>query len=80
MLEKHALPDQVIIKCLNTNYGIAVATLTFLPIGADANASIYEAQTFDQASCFINLNWDTTTMMILGRDCFCQGYDWQSHV
>ncbi len=56
MLEKHALPDQIIIKCLNTNYGIAVATLTFLPIGADTNASIYKAQTFDQISYFIKLN------------------------
>ena len=55
MLEKHALPDQILIKCLNTNYGIAVATLTFLPIGADTNASIYKAQTFDQTSYFIKL-------------------------
>lgn len=55
MLEKHALPDQTIIKCLNTDYGIAVATLTFLPIGADSNASIYKAQTFDHSSYFIKL-------------------------
>jgi len=55
MLEKHALPDQIIIKCLNTNYGIAVVTLTFLPIRADTNASIYKAQTFDQTSYFIKL-------------------------
>lgn len=55
MLEKHPLPDQIIIKCLNTNYGIAVVTLTFLPIGADTNASIYKAQTFDQTSYFIKL-------------------------
>ena len=55
MLEKHALSDQILIQCLNTNYGIAVATLTFLPIGADTNASIYQAQTFDQTSYFIKL-------------------------
>src|SRR5689334_8426206 len=55
MLEKHPLQDQIIIKCLNTNYGIAVAALTFLPIGADTNASIYKAQTFDQTSYFIKL-------------------------
>jgi spectinomycin phosphotransferase len=55
MLEKNALSDQTIIKCLNTNYGIAVTTLTFLPIGADTNASIYKAQTFDQTSYFIKL-------------------------
>lgn len=55
MLEKHALSDQAIIKCLNMNYGIAATTLTLLPIGADTNASIYKAQTFDQTSYFIKL-------------------------
>lgn len=55
MLEKHALSDQTIIKCLNTNYGISAPPLTFLPIGADTNASIYKAQTFDQTSYFIKL-------------------------
>jgi spectinomycin phosphotransferase len=55
MLEKHALPDPILIQCLNTHYGIAVSTLTFLPIGADGNASIYQAQTFDQTSYFIKL-------------------------
>lgn len=55
MLEKYNLPDQTIIQCLNTHYGIAVATLTFLPVGADTNASIYKAQTYDQTSYFIKL-------------------------
>ena len=45
MLEKHSLSDQLIISCLNTHYGIEVATLTFLPLGADMNASVYKAQT-----------------------------------
>jgi len=52
---KHVLSDLIIIKCLNTNYGIEAATLTFLPIGADVNASIYKVQTFDQTSYFIKL-------------------------
>lgn len=55
MLEKHALPDQMIVKCLNTNYGIDVTSLTFLPIGADANASIFKALARDQSSYFIKL-------------------------
>ena len=55
MLEKHALSDQTIIKHLDTDYSIPVATLTFLPIGADANASLYKAQTFDHTSYFIKL-------------------------
>ena len=55
MLEKHALSDPTIISCLNTNYDIEVATLTFLPLGADMNSSVYKAQTFDQTSYFIKL-------------------------
>jgi spectinomycin phosphotransferase len=55
MLEKHAISDLLIISCLNTNYGIEVATLTFLPLGADMNASVYKAQTLDQKSYFIKL-------------------------
>ncbi len=55
MLEKHPLSDPIIISCLNTHYGIEVAYLTFLPLGADINASIYKAQTLDQKSYFIKL-------------------------
>lgn len=52
---KQALSDQCITDCLNTNYGIKVAKLTFLPIGADMNASVYKAETHDQSSYFIKL-------------------------
>lgn len=55
MLEKQPLSDQLIINCLNIDYGIEVATLTFLPIGADMNASVYKAQTYDQKSYFLKL-------------------------
>lgn len=54
MLEKHTLSD-LIISCLNTDYGIKVATLTLLSAGADINASIYRTQTLDQTSYFIKL-------------------------
>ena len=55
MIEKQSLSDQLIINCLNIYYGIEVATLTFLPIGADTNASVYKAQTYDQRSYFVKL-------------------------
>lgn len=55
MLEKHVLSDLIIISCLNTHYGIEAATLTFLPIGADMNASVYKVQALDQTSYFIKL-------------------------
>jgi len=52
---KQPLSDQRIIDCLNANYGIKVARLAFLPIGADLNASIYKAETYEQSSYFIKL-------------------------
>lgn len=49
------LSDQRIIDCLYADYGIKVARLTFLPIGADMNASVYKAETPDHSSYFIKL-------------------------
>lgn len=55
MLLKLPLADQRIIDCLHTDYGIVVATLTFLPLGADANASVYKAMAQNQSSYFVKL-------------------------
>lgn len=55
MTEKQSLSPQYIIDCLNTNYGIAVNTLTFLPLGADMNASVYKAETQGGLSYFVKL-------------------------
>jgi spectinomycin phosphotransferase len=54
MLEKHYISDQSIINYLNIYYGLEVHTLTFLPLGADANALVYKADTQDK-SYFIKL-------------------------
>jgi len=43
------------IDCLNTKYGIAVTTLTLLPLGADMDASVYRAETRDGQSYFVKL-------------------------
>lgn len=51
---KQALSDQRIIDCLNTDYGIKVVRLSFLPIGADLNASVYKAEAHNK-SYFIKL-------------------------
>ena len=55
MIEKQPLSDQLIINCLKTDYGIEAVTLTFLPIGADMNASVYKAEMHDQRSYFVKL-------------------------
>lgn len=51
---KQAISDERVIDCLNTHYGIKVTKLTFLPIGADMNASVYKAEMRNQ-SYFIKL-------------------------
>ncbi len=55
MIEKQFLSDQRIISYLNTDYGINVVTLTFSPLGADMNASVYKAKTHDQSSYFVKI-------------------------
>src|SRR5579872_6066088 len=47
--------DQRIIDCLHTDYGIEVGTLTFLPLGADTNASVYKLEGRNQSSYFVKL-------------------------
>lgn len=55
MIEKQSLSGQRIIDCLSINYGINVTALTFLPLGADMDASVYKAQKHDQTSYFVKL-------------------------
>jgi spectinomycin phosphotransferase len=56
MLEKqNTISNQQIINCLITDYGIEVTTLTFLPLGADMNASVYKAQAADKTCHFVKL-------------------------
>jgi spectinomycin phosphotransferase len=68
MIEKSPLSEQRIIDCLKINYGIEVATLTFLPLGADMYASVYKAQTHDRSSYFVKLkrghHHDNSTIII----------------
>jgi len=55
MLEKQSLSSQSIIDCLNADYGIEVTTLSFLPLGADLNASVYKAKSAGNRLYFIKL-------------------------
>ncbi|QQR49811.1 aminoglycoside phosphotransferase family protein [bacterium] len=55
MLEKQSVSDQHIIDCLNNYYGMSVAILTCLPLGADADASVYKAQTHENLAYFVKL-------------------------
>lgn len=57
MSEKLVLPNQLIIDCMRTIYDIKVATLTFLPLGADVDACVFKAQA-DQSAYFVKLKRD----------------------
>lgn len=54
MIEKQIPTDQKIIHFLKTFYNIEVMKLTFLPLGADVNASVYKA-TANEKSYFVKL-------------------------
>ena len=55
MLEKPDLQDQLIISGLQEEYGLQVARVTFLPLGADVNTAVYRAVTDDGTAYFLKL-------------------------
>lgn len=55
MLEKPDFPNERIIACLKQAYGLPIAKLTFLPLGADLNTAVYRAVTGDGTHYFVKL-------------------------
>lgn len=55
MLTKPDLKDEKIIRCLRDAYGIDVATIAFLPLGADFNTAVYRITTSNQTDYFLKL-------------------------
>lgn len=55
MLTKPAISDDSIIACLGDNYGLRVAQVTFLPIGADLNSVVYRISAEDGRPYFLKL-------------------------
>ncbi|MEZ4737300.1 MAG: phosphotransferase [Caldilineaceae bacterium] len=55
MLEKPNLSNESIIACLQHGYGLAVRTITFLPLGADVNTAVYRAVAADGNAYFVKL-------------------------
>ena len=53
MLETPNLPDAKISDCLCASYGLADASLDFLPIGYDASAWAYRVTTSDGERYFL---------------------------
>lgn len=55
MLTKPAIQDKRIKAVLKAEYGLQVAELTFLPLGADANTAVYRVVTGEGQTLFLKL-------------------------
>ena len=55
MLEKPDLQDEKIITCLQNEYRLNVAQVTFLPLGADLNTAVYRVVADDETPYFLKL-------------------------
>jgi spectinomycin phosphotransferase len=55
MLEKPDLPDELLLACLQAEYGLRITRLAFLPLGADQNTAVYRAVTEAGTPYFVKL-------------------------
>ncbi|MFN8494665.1 MAG: aminoglycoside phosphotransferase family protein [Caldilineaceae bacterium] len=55
MLEKPNLQDEKIVTCLQNAFGVPVAQLAFLPLGADRDTFVYRAVTSEDTAYFVKL-------------------------
>ena len=55
MLTKPDLKDEKIIACLHENYGLDVAEISFLPLGADFNTAVYRVTATNKIDYFLKL-------------------------
>ncbi len=55
MLEKPDLAEERISACLQKKFGLLLAQISFLPIGADLHTAVYRAVTTDGTAYFVKL-------------------------
>lgn len=55
MRENHKIKSKTIIECLAKNFALSVKKLEFLPLGADFNTEVYNAQAKDGTLYFVKL-------------------------
>ena len=55
MLEKPDLPDNLINKSVQAEYGLDITQVTFLPLGYDMNTAVFRVDTHDGATYFLKL-------------------------
>jgi len=59
MLEKPDIQDEKIVACLQAEYGLPVAQIAFLPLGADLNTAVYRLAVEDGTPYFLKLRRGT---------------------
>lgn len=67
MLEKPNIADARISACLKDAYGLSVARVVFLPLGADQQTAVYHALADDGAAYFVKLRsgaFDPLTLIV----------------
>ncbi|MBZ0288556.1 MAG: aminoglycoside phosphotransferase family protein [Anaerolineae bacterium] len=55
MLEKPDIQDSAITQCLGDDFGLHIAELEFLPLGADRNTAVYKAVAENGIAYFVKL-------------------------
>lgn len=55
MLEKPNIPDDLIVSSIKKEYGLEIAALTFLPLGADTGTVVYRAVADNGTPYFLKL-------------------------
>lgn len=55
MLEPPDISIDTLAACLQSDYGLHVRSVTFLPLGADVNTAVYRVTAEDGAACFLKL-------------------------
>ena len=55
MLDRPDFPDEKITACLQTDFGLTIARLEFLPLGTDLSTAVYRAVADDGAAYFCKL-------------------------
>ncbi|OGO36569.1 MAG: hypothetical protein A2W35_02160 [Chloroflexi bacterium RBG_16_57_11] len=67
MLEKPAIPDELILSGVQVQYRLHPTQVTFLPLGYDVNTAVYRVDTCDGTSYFLKLrsgNFDQVSVIL----------------
>ena len=63
MLERPDLQDERIVACLQKEFGVPVAQVAFLPLGADLNTAVYRVVAEDGTPYFLKLRSGGSTKL-----------------